>query len=141
MQKIKITLVPRACPHLILAARPFNPRRMRRRVTVVVLCVRVSVCYQASCYIPCLRVQSAALKVPYGVPNAWISPKTLCSPVLASFADSKLLDFSRASDSMTFRINKRYVSRAVYGMYVLLTLYACALGSRQWSPPPPSLSP
>ena len=32
-------------------------------------------------------------KVPYGVPNpwfVWISPKTLCLPVLASFADSKL---------------------------------------------------
>ena len=31
----------------------------------------------------------------------WISLKMLCSPVLASFADSKLLDFAQASDSMT----------------------------------------
>ena len=29
-----------------------NPRRMRRRVTVVVLCVCLSVCYHASCYMP-----------------------------------------------------------------------------------------
>ena len=36
--------------------------------------------------------------LPYGVPNAcimWISPKMLCLPILASFADSKLLDFSQ----------------------------------------------
>ena len=45
----------------------------------------------------------------------WISPKTLCSPVLASFADSKLLDFARASDSMAKRINRLC---AMYGMYV-----------------------
>ena len=40
-----------------------NPWRMRRMVTVVVLCVCVclSVCYQANCYIPPLRVQSAVL--------------------------------------------------------------------------------
>ena len=43
-------------------------------------------------------------KVPYGIPNAcivWISLKTLCSPILASFADAKLLDFFPASGSMT----------------------------------------
>ena len=34
----------------------FNPRRMRRRVAVVVLCVCLSVCYRANCYIPCLYV-------------------------------------------------------------------------------------
>ena len=57
----------------------------------------------------------------------WISPKTLCSPVLASFADSKLLDFARASDSMTLRIN-RTLCAARYIRYVhLLTLGACAL--------------
>ena len=36
-------------------------------------------------------------KVPYGVPNAcivWISLTPLSSPVLASFADSKLLDLT-----------------------------------------------
>ena len=59
----------------------------------------------------------------------WISPKTLCLPVLASFADSKLLDFARASDSMTLRIN-RTLCVARYIRYVrLLTLSACALGT------------
>ena len=32
-----------------------NPRHMRRRDTVVVLCVCLSVRYQASCCIPCLQ--------------------------------------------------------------------------------------
>ena len=39
-------------------------------------------------------------KVLYGVPNAcfvWISLKMLCSPVLASFADAKLLDFPQVT--------------------------------------------
>ena len=36
-------------------------------------------------------------------------PKTLCLPVLASFADSKLVDFALA---------RFYESRAIYGMYV-----------------------
>ena len=35
-----------------------NPRRMRRRVTVVVLCVCLSVCNRASCYIPHLYVEN-----------------------------------------------------------------------------------
>ena len=38
-----------------------NPWHMHRKVTVVVLCVCVSICYQASCYISRLRVQSAML--------------------------------------------------------------------------------
>ena len=45
-------------------------------------------------------------KVLYGVPKAWyvwISPKTLCLPLLASFADSKLLDFCPASSSLVPR--------------------------------------
>ena len=55
--------------------------------------------------------------------------ETLCSPVLASFADSKLLDFARASDSMTLHIN-RTLCVARYIRYVhLLTLGACALGT------------
>ena len=78
----------------------------------------------------------------------WISPKTLCLPVLASFADYKLLDFDPASDSMTLHVR---INRMVY-MYVthdtqyvrLLTLGACALGTvakncQPWSLPPPSL--
>ena len=56
----------------------------------------------------------------------WISPKTLCSPVLASFADSKLLDFAQA---MTLCIN-RILCVARYIRHVcLLTLGTCALGT------------
>ena len=61
-------------------------------------------------------------EVPHGIPSAlfvWISSKTLCSQVLASFADSKLLDFSRLAIAY-----KDVVYRALYNydMYVLLTL-------------------
>ena len=59
----------------------------------------------------------------------WISLKILCLPVLASFADSKLLDFAQASDSMTLCIN-RTLCVARYIQYIrLLTLGACALGT------------
>ena len=50
----------------------------------------------------------------------WISPKTLCSPGLASFADSKLLDFCPASGSMTLRIS-RMLCIACYIRYMLFT--------------------
>ena len=68
------------------------------RVTVVVLCVSVCLNYKANCYIPRLQVQSVVYKVPYGVPNVcivslWILLKMPSSPVLALFADAKLLDF------------------------------------------------
>ena len=51
----------------------------------------------AAIYLVC-ESKLQCYKVPYGVPNGlfmWISPKTLRSPVLASFADSKLLDLFR----------------------------------------------
>ena len=56
----------------------------------------------------------------------WISPETLYSPVLASFADSKLFDFARASNSMTLR-TKRMLYVTHYVRYI--TLGACALGT------------
>ena len=65
--------------------------------------VCLSVTMLAATYLVC-ESNLRCCKVPYGVPNSWFvwnSPKTLCSPVLASFADSKLLDFARAGDSMT----------------------------------------
>ena len=84
-----------------------NPRRMRRRVTVVVLCVCLSVCLSVNSltatYLVC-ELQGRCYMILHGVSNAcivWISLKMLCSPVLAAFPDSKLLDFARASDSMT----------------------------------------
>jgi hypothetical protein len=45
-------------------------------------------------------------KVPYSVSACivWISLKTLGSPVLPSFADSKLLDFSTSKKTMFYII-------------------------------------
>ena len=97
-----------------------NPRHMRRRVTVVVLCVCVCVC---------LSVTKLTATYMYLVTKAWfvwIYLKMLCSPVLGSFADSKLLDFARA---MTSHINIT-LCVARYIWYVrLLTLGACTLGT------------
>ena len=48
------------------------------------------VCVSAATYLVC-ESKVRYYKVLYGVPNAcivWISPKPLCLPVLASFADS-----------------------------------------------------
>ena len=58
-------------------------------------------------------------------------PKTLCSPVVASFADSKLLDFASASDSMTLCINRtlyvasyiQYVRLLTFNAYALIAMY------------------
>ena len=64
-------------------------------VTVIVLSVCVSIIKLAATYLVC-DSKMQVCKVPYGVPNAcivWILLKMLCSPVLVSFADSKLLDF------------------------------------------------
>ena len=97
------------CVHTFII---FNPQCMREgsleprltfgfeasaRVTVAVLCVCLSVTTLAATYLIC-ESKLRCCKVPYGVPNTWfvwISQKTLCSPVLASFADSKVLDFSQ----------------------------------------------
>ena len=70
----------------------FNPRRTRRRVTVLGLCVSVSVCLSvtmlAATYLVC-KSQMKCHMVLYGVFNTcivWILLKTLRSKVLASFA-------------------------------------------------------
>ena len=60
--------------------------------------VCLSVCYQASGYTLFLNA-----KVPYRDPNAyvvWISLIPLSSPVLALFADSKLLDLTLCINRM-----------------------------------------
>ena len=78
-----------------------NPQHMREGYGSRSVCV--SVTKLAATYLVC-ESKMQLCKVPYGVPNTrilWISLKTLCSPVLASFADAKLLDFSPASGSMT----------------------------------------
>ena len=76
-----------------------NPRRTREGYGSC-----LSVCYHTSCYIPRLRVQFAVLQG-----SLWRSQFMICVDFsesalfasLASFYDSKLLDFARASDSMT----------------------------------------
>ena len=62
-----------------------NPQRMCRRVMVVVLYVYVSVCYYASYYVP--HLCRKCHRVLYDVFVLWLLLKTLCSKVLASFAD------------------------------------------------------
>ena len=52
----------------------------------------------------------------------WISLKMLCSPVLASFADSKLLDFAQTSDSMTLHINRTLCIACYNTVYVRLAI-------------------
>ena len=67
------------------------------------VCVCLSVCLSVTTLTATYLVCESNLqcyKVPYGVPNAgfvWISQRALCSLVLASFADSKLFDFSDPS--------------------------------------------
>ena len=64
---------------------------------MVVLCVRFS--KLAATHLVC-RSKLRCYKVPYGVLNAcivWILLRTPCSPVLISFVDGKILDFSPSS--------------------------------------------
>ena len=94
----------------------------------------LSVCYHASCYIPRFSFASPIDSVirflmAFQTRFVWISPKTLCSPVLASFADSKLLDVSRLAIAWLYIQIEHCVSCAIYGMYVLVTLGACAVGT------------
>ena len=70
-------------------------QRMRCRVMVVILCVCVcvsvlSVTKLTATYLACEAKGSLWHS------KGMISPKMLCLPVLASFADSKLLDFAIA---------------------------------------------
>ena len=85
--------------HVLRIAISINPRRMREgygscSVCVCVLSVCVSVCLSvtvlATTYLVC-KSKVRCYEVPYGVSNlciVWISLKTLCSPVLMSFAYS-----------------------------------------------------
>ena len=90
-----------------------NPQRMRRRVTVVVLCVCVCVCLSVTTKSAAYLVftsQTKFYRVLYGVFNVftvWLSLKTLCLRVLASFfghcclnssLPGKLLTAKQASD-------------------------------------------
>ena len=84
-------------------------------------------------------------KIPYDVPNTCMKCVDFALfASLASFADSKLLNFSWASDSKILRVNTTLsVARYIRYMYVLLTLGTCALGTiakiiNNGSPLPPS---
>ena len=61
-----------------------NPRRMRRRVTVLDLSVCLS--YHTSCYIIHFQAEKGHHRLLYGVFNSRISPKRLCSGDMALLA-------------------------------------------------------
>ena len=91
-----------------------NPWRMRCRVTVVILCVCVCVCLSVCLSIAAksaaylvFTLQTKFYRVLYGVFNVftvWLSLKTLCSRVLASFAGHRCLPRSLASFQWTNEI-------------------------------------
>ena len=90
----------------MLILRIYNPQCMCRRVTVVVLSVCLSACYHASCYLPHLYNMSKiqchrALGDIFKVSTVWLSLKTLCSTVLASFAGHHHLPHSLTSSLWT----------------------------------------
>ena len=85
------------------------------RVTVVVLCV--CVCLSVTSLTATYRIcesQVRCYKVPYGIPNAWfvwISPKTLCSSVLAIICSWPLLSTLPGKSSVDRLSNMRFLLR------------------------------
>ena len=80
--------------------------------------VCLSVTKLAATYLVC-KSKLRCYTILYGVPNAcivWISLKTLCLPVLTSFADGKLLDFSLSGTQRSINLYERLCTGAVYGM-------------------------
>ena len=98
-----------------------NPWHMCRRVTVVVLCVCVCLSVNSLTATHLVfKSKKQCYKVPYGDPNAYIVWILLTLPslaVLASFADSKLLD--------DFTYNR---TLSVTRYTVSLNLHACVVG-------------
>ena len=97
------------------------------RVTVVVLCVYVSVCHQTSCYIHCTSFASLNCGVirflmAFQTCIVWIPLKTLCLPVLASFADCKLLDFSLSGTQRSI-----YMKGHVQVLYIVCSAHGRGL--------------
>ena len=109
------------------------------RVTVVVLCVCVSVTKLTATYLV-YESKMWFCTVPSSVPNAcimWISLKTPCFPALASFADAKLLDFRHSTFYLYIKsyTNGAYVivisrARGMYGIYCTEARGPCAQGLR-----------
>ena len=80
-----------------------NPRRLRHRVTVVILYVCVSVTTLAATYLVYMS-QVRFCRVLYGVFKVlvvWLSLKTLRSRVLVSFADHRRLPRSPTTSQWT----------------------------------------
>ena len=80
---------------------------MHLSLTVAVLCLCVSVCLHVTKLAAAFLVYESKCGIIIIIrflncvtPNAWIVWIPRCLALLGSFADSKLLDFSRASDSL-----------------------------------------
>ena len=94
----------------------FEP--MHRRVTVVVLCVCLSVTKLATTYMY-LVCKSKVHLWRYKHMNCVDFSKNTLFASFASFANSKLLDFSQASDSITLRINRMlYVAHYIRYIHI-----------------------
>ena len=102
-----------------------------RCIGIVVLCVCVSVYYQANCYIPGLYVEN---KVPLGF--LWNfqhnnihcvdSFKTLCSIVMVTFADHHCL--------LRFLMSSHFKTTIVNNSFSPVTLYKFTLQSNSSQP-------
>ena len=80
------------------------------RGTVVILCV--CMCCHASCYMPVLYVETRVPLGFYGIFKIWIMLKTLCSNVLATFADHYYLFTFCERDCDCF-VSRRLVYRSI----------------------------
>ena len=97
------------------------------RVTVVILCVCVSVATLAATYLICESNLQCSLWCSKWVIYADFSKYSLFASYMYGviFADSKLL---RLAIAWLYVLIECCVLRAVYGMYVLLILSACTVG-------------
>ena len=103
-----------------------NQRRMCEGYGSRSVCVYQSVYLSVNSLAAIYRVCKSKLwcyTIPYGVPNAWnvwILLKTLCLPVLASFADGKLLTFPKAALNIPICM-KGHVLVYTYALYGMLS--------------------
>ena len=80
--------------------------------------VCLSVTTLAATYLVC-KSKVQYCKVPYGIPNAcivWIPLRTLCSLVLTSFADGKLLNFFPSGTQCSIYTKRHVYAYALYSM-------------------------
>ena len=96
-----------------------NPRCMREGYGSRSVCLSVN--KLAATYLV-YKSKLQCYTIPYGIPNAcivWIPLEILCSPVLSSFADDKLLDFSHASGTQ----HSIYTKGHVLVLYAVCSAY------------------